>query len=79
MRTIDELFTVFGGPSKVGQAIGVSTEHAAAMKRRHSIPSRYWLSLVKAAEGRDIGLSLENLARLNEQERPAPEQERQVS
>jgi len=65
MNSVEDLFRNFGGPSKVGQAIGVSTEHAAAMKRRRSIPSRYWLPLIQAAEARGIAVSLEQIAHLH--------------
>lgn len=54
MQTLDDVFSAFGGPSKVGQAVGVSTEHAASMRRRRSIPVKYWPSLVRAA--RDLEL-----------------------
>jgi hypothetical protein len=65
MNTLNDLFTDFGGPAKVGQAIGVSTEHAAAMKRRRSIPSRYWLALVSSAQSHGLELSVEQIARLH--------------
>ncbi len=76
MNTLSDLFNDFGGPAKVGQAIGVSTEHAAAMKRRHSIPIRYWLTLVDFAHSRGIDLSLEQLARLHTgASQPSPQDE----
>lgn len=66
MQTIAELFEDFGGPSKVGQAIGVSTEHAAAMKRRNSIPVTYWPSLIATAREREIaGITYEALVYLH--------------
>ena len=65
MQNLDEIFSAFGGPSKVGQAIGISTEHAASMKRRRSIPSCYWHVLTEAAKSRDIDLSLDALARIH--------------
>lgn len=67
MNTLNDLFDDFGGPAKIGQAIGVSTEHAAAMKRRHSIPSRYWLALVNSARERGLELSIEQLALLHQE------------
>jgi hypothetical protein len=65
MQNLDEIFSAFGGPSKVGQAIGISTEHAASMKRRRSIPSGYWHVLTEAAKSRGIDLSLDALARIH--------------
>jgi hypothetical protein len=62
MRTLDDIFAAFGGPSKVGQIISVSTEHAAGMKRRGSIPVDYWPALIAAARERRIyGVTYEAL------------------
>lgn len=66
METIADLFFTFGGPARVGQAIGVSTEHAAAMKRRGSIPVDYWPSLIECAKARRIrGVTAELLMQLH--------------
>jgi hypothetical protein len=66
METLPALFTAFGGPAKVGQAIGVSTEHAASMKRRNSIPVGYWPQLIAAARERRItGITYESLTHLH--------------
>ena len=54
MQTLDAIFIAFGGPASVGRAIGVSTEHAASMKRRGSIPVDYWPALIRAANEREI-------------------------
>lgn len=66
MQNVADIFAAFDGPAKLGRAIGVRTEHATAMKRRGSIPARYWLRLVKAArdEGR-ADITLEVLARVH--------------
>lgn len=64
--TIEDVFGAFGGPSKVGQAIGVSTEHAAAMKRRGSIPVGYWPALIAVARERRItGITYESLTHIH--------------
>lgn len=66
MDTLDDLFERFGGAAKVGQAIGVSTEHAASMKRRKSIPVDYWPKLIGAARDRRIsGVTPERLMHLH--------------
>lgn len=66
METLAAVFIAFGGPSKVGQAIGISTEHAAAMKRRNSIPVGYWPLLIEAARERRIsGITYESLTHLH--------------
>jgi hypothetical protein len=57
MDNLPKLFEAFGGPAAVGSALGKSTEHAAAMKRRGSIPVRYWPCLLHAAKTAGIPLS----------------------
>lgn len=71
MQTLEDVFREFGGPSKVGQALGISTEHAAAMKRRKSIPPRYWAALVRVAKERGLPVSYDALAEIHAQERVA--------
>lgn len=44
--SIDDLFAMLGGPAEVGRMLNVSTEHASTMKRRGSIPVRYWPRLI---------------------------------
>lgn len=47
MTTVESIFQAFGGPAAVAKAIGVTTEHAASMRRRRSIPVRYWPALLE--------------------------------
>jgi len=54
MRTLDEIFEAFGGPAAVGRALNKSTEHAASMRRRGSIPFEYWPTLLAEARKLDI-------------------------
>lgn len=51
-------------PSLTDFAADLSIEYgtAKAMRRRSSIPSEYWLTAVRAAEGRGIDVTLEALA-----------------
>lgn len=78
MCTIDDLFEAFGGPAEVGRAIGKSTEHASAMRRRGSIPVGYWSALVAEAEHRGLEwITYEALVRVHSRSRapghqPAP-------
>lgn len=66
MVTLDDVFEEFGGPAEVGRAIGKSTEHAASMRRRGSIPVEYWPALLAQARGRGIrGLTYELLVRIH--------------
>lgn len=66
MQNVADIFDAFGGPANLGRAVGVRTEHATTMRRRGSIPTRYWLRLVSAAAeaGRD-DITLEVLARVH--------------
>ena len=57
MNTVDAIFEAFGGPAALGRAIGIPTEHAAQMKRRKSIPVRWWPKLVAAAKEKGIPLT----------------------
>lgn len=59
MQTFSELIDKIG-PAQLGRIIGVTTEHAAAMKRRNSIPASYWPALVNECAGRE-GLEAVNL------------------
>lgn len=56
--------------------IGVTVEHAAAMKRRNSIPAAHWRAVISAAETRAIEtVSLDLLADLAAKPAPASESE----
>ena len=65
MDSIDTLFQVLGGPAEFGRAVGISTEHAATMRRRKSIPVHYWPPLVAAADKQGVALSYEVLVELH--------------
>jgi len=65
MKTIDDIFAAFGGPAAVGRAIGKSTEHAASMRRRRSIPVAYWPALIQRAAERGIRLTAEMLVEMH--------------
>lgn len=55
--------------------LGITVEHAAAMKRRNSIPAAHWRAVVAGAEARGIeGVTLELLADLAADGRPSPAQ-----
>jgi hypothetical protein len=62
MMTVADIFDAFKGPAAIGRAIGKSTEHAASMRRRASIPVRYWPRLINAARAAGIdGINHETL------------------
>jgi hypothetical protein len=74
MITVETIFERFGGAAEVGRILGKSTEHAVQMRRRDSIPPRYWPTLIDAAQKRKIrGITHEALlkARIEAEERAA--------
>lgn len=66
LTSIADLINLWPEPrvANFAKDIQVTTEHAAAMKRRNSVPARHWETLVANAERRGIELSLEMLAAL---------------
>jgi hypothetical protein len=65
MEKVPELFDRLGGPSEVARILKCGTSTASEMKRRSSIPVRYWPMLIESEKGREIGLSWETLGRAN--------------
>lgn len=66
MYTVPDIFHAFGGPGEISKAISVKPSTASEMKRRKSIPVRYWPDLVASAKRRGIrGISYETLVQLH--------------
>lgn len=65
MRDVPELITEFGGPTAFARAIGVQPSTASEMKRRGSIPVRYWPSVLSAAENLNIQISSDDLVAIH--------------
>ncbi len=59
MLTIHDLFDTLGGPGKVAEMMSIKPSTASEMKRRQSIPLKYWDRLIhaSAAEGLEISYS----------------------
>ena len=57
MMTVQTIFDAFDGPANLGRVIGVSTEHASTMRRRQSIPVRYWPAIVAGSKETGVSLS----------------------
>jgi hypothetical protein len=63
---VRDVFSALGGAAEVGRAIGVTTEHAAGMARRGSVPVVYWPQLVAAARRRKLSwVTFETLTHLH--------------
>lgn len=46
MQSVSHLFETLGGPTKVARILGVGFTTASEMKRRGSIPVKYWPKIV---------------------------------
>ena len=65
MMDIGRIFDALGGSGKVATALGIKPSAASEMKRRGSIPVRYWPKLLAICEHRNIeGVTYESLAKL---------------
>lgn len=58
MKTVDDIFTALGGTGAVAKIIGVKHSAASEMRRRASIPVRYWPALMQGA--RDLAVSIDS-------------------
>lgn len=50
MHTVEEIFVKLGGTGAVAKAIDVGHSTASEMRRRKSIPVKYWPALIKTAQ-----------------------------
>ena len=66
MQTVSSLFERLGGPTKVARALGVRFTTASEMKRRGSIPVKYWPQLVAACRSEGIkGVTYDRLVEMH--------------
>jgi hypothetical protein len=65
MQTVDDVFKKFGGPTALADAVGIKISAASEMRRRNSIPVRYWPRLVDAARARRIQLTYDHLVSMH--------------
>lgn len=73
MITVEKIFNDFGGPTKLGRAIGVAPSTASEMKRRASIPVDYWPKLVAAAPDHGVeGLTNDKLVEAHTADQRVP-------
>lgn len=54
MSSVQHIFKALGGPTKVARILDVGFTTASEMKRRGSIPVKYWPRLVEACEAEGI-------------------------
>lgn len=66
METVEHIFVAFGGSGKVALALGVKPSAASEMRRRKSIPVKYWPRLIAACRVRKIrGVTAESLVSIH--------------
>jgi hypothetical protein len=65
MRNVADIFVELGGTVEVSRIIGAKVSAAGEMKRRGSIPVKYWAALIACPKGQEIGLSSEVLMLAN--------------
>lgn len=66
MESISDIFDALGGPTATGRLLGAKPSTASEMKRRGSIPVRYWPALIAGAAALNIRITADDLARLHE-------------
>ena len=49
MKTVSEIFDAIGGSSAMARVLDVKTSAASEMRRRGSIPVKYWPALIAHA------------------------------
>ena len=66
MCSVYTIFETLGGPTKVARILGVGFTTASEMKRRGSIPVKYWPKLVEACEASGVdGVTYERLVTMH--------------
>lgn len=66
MTSISSIFQNLGGPTKVARILDVGFSTASEMRRRGSIPVKYWPKLVAACEAEGVsGITYERLVELH--------------
>jgi hypothetical protein len=72
MMNIVDIFEAFGGQAKTAALLEVTPQAISNMKKRRSIPSLYWPTLVgKAKELENPAITFETLAELQAQKAAA--------
>lgn len=66
MFSVSSIFETLGGPTKVARILGVGFTTASEMKRRGSIPVKYWPKLVDACASKGVnGVTYERLVTIH--------------
>jgi hypothetical protein len=62
---VPSLIALWPGPSVLARDVGVSNGVVNQWRRRNSIPSKYHIRVVRAAESRGLGIDAHKLAELH--------------
>lgn len=73
MRTIEEIFDKLGGTGSVARIIDVKHSAASEMRRRQSIPVRYWPHLIEGARAAGVQIDSDTLMAIHVPATPQPE------
>ena len=65
MNTVEDIFLNLGGTGAVARIIGVKHSAASEMRRRSSIPVKYWPALVDGAKATGAAVDNDILVRLH--------------
>lgn len=72
MSNLDKIFTDLGGTGKVAEYLGVKPSAASEMRRRGSVPVKYWPKLVLACNEHNIeGVNYATLVSLHSEKASA--------
>jgi hypothetical protein len=65
MRTVDDIFIALGGTGAVARIIDVKHSAASEMRRRSSIPVRYWPQLIDGARAASVDITSDVLVEVH--------------
>ena len=73
MQNISDIFTSLGGTGAVAKILGVKHSAASEMRRRGSIPVRYWPVLIEGAAAVGVEIDSDILVKVHVSPAPAGE------
>lgn len=71
MQNVSDIFTKLGGTGAVARMIDVKHSAASEMRRRQSIPVRYWPQLIAGATSAGVELDSDLLVKIHVSEQAA--------
>lgn len=64
METISDIISAMGGPSKMARLLGTNQSTVSEMKRRRSIPPKWWNPILETDEAQAARLTLSDIHRI---------------